>query len=85
MKTKTCLILTLLVSFSFSALAQDFQSGYFLGGYNMAFRMNPAIQNERNIGAVALGNIGAGVNSNQLGINSFLFERHRDPSGPDFP
>ena len=66
----------LLAMLTYSAVGQDFQSGYFLGGYTNAFRMNPAIQNERTIFAVGLGNIGVGIHSNQLGINTFLYERN---------
>lgn len=62
-----------MLSASVAASSQDFQTGYFLGGYDYAFRMNPALQNERGTFAAALGNIGLGVNSNQLGISTLLY------------
>ncbi|MBR4757164.1 MAG: hypothetical protein IK076_09500, partial [Bacteroidales bacterium] len=62
------------VLLSLTAMGQDFQGGYFLGGYNAAFRMNPAIQNERSIFALGLGNIGVGANSNQVGPDTFLYD-----------
>ena len=72
MKTRIFSILAALVV-AFPVVGQDFQNGYFLGGYNAAFRMNPAIQNERSIFAIGLGNIGIGSTSNQLGAGTFLY------------
>lgn len=71
MKTRFALLVSMLV-FSLPVLGQEFQNGYFLGGYNMAFRMNPAIQNERSIFALGLGNVGAGATSNQFGTDAYL-------------
>ncbi len=52
--------------------AQEFQTGYFLGGYNYAYRMNPSIQNERNFFATGIGDVGLNLNSN-IGISSLLY------------
>ncbi|MBQ9193063.1 MAG: hypothetical protein IJ156_05020 [Bacteroidales bacterium] len=57
---------------SFSAQAQELESGYFLGGNPYAFRLNPAFQSERNIFSIALGQTGLGAWSN-LGVSSLLY------------
>ena len=72
-KRHIVLSLTALLCLSQAAFSQDFQTGYFLGGYKYAFRMNPAIQNERGMFAIALGNIGLGVQSKNLGVGTFLY------------
>lgn len=62
------------LSFSMGAAAQDFQTGYFLGGYNHAFRLNPAFQSERSQMSFLTGDIGVGSRSD-LGLSTFLFPR----------
>ena len=51
---------------------QDFQTGYFLGGYQYAYRLNPAFQGEKNFLAVGVGNVGLNTTSN-VGITDFLY------------
>lgn len=58
----------------FSASAQDFQTGYFLGGYNHAFRLNPAFQNERSHFSLVTGDIGLGARTD-MGLSTFLFPK----------
>lgn len=71
----------LLIALSLSAVAmlpaaaQDFQTGYFLGGYNHAFRLNPAFQNERTVLSIGLGDIGIGADS-EMGISTFLYPKN---------
>ena len=55
-----------------SVKAQDYQTGYFLGGYQYAYRLNPAFQSEHSHAAVIFGQLGLSVNSN-VGIDNFLF------------
>ena len=52
--------------------AQDFETGYFLGGNPYAFRLNPAFQSERGIFSIGLGQTGVGTWSN-LGISTLLY------------
>ena len=52
--------------------AQDFETGYFLGGNPYAFRLNPAFQSERGIVSIGLGQTGVGTWSN-LGISTLLY------------
>ena len=52
--------------------AQDFETGYFLGGNPYAFRLNPAFQSERGIFSIGLGQTGLGTWSN-LGISTLLY------------
>ena len=52
--------------------AQDFETGYFLGGNPYAFRLNPAFQSERDIVSIGLGQTGLGTWSN-LGISTLLY------------
>ena len=53
-------------------MAQDFQTGYFLGGYQYGYRLNPAFQSEHSHAAILFGQTGLSVNSN-LGVSNFLF------------
>ena len=52
--------------------AQDFETGYFLGGNPYAFRLNPAFQSERGIFSIGLGQTGVGTWSN-LGLSTLLY------------
>ena len=52
--------------------AQEFETGYFLGGNPFAYRLNPAFQSERNIISIGLGQTGAGAWSN-LGVSTLLY------------
>lgn len=61
----------LLLSFG-SVNAQDFQTGYFLGGYQYGYRLNPAFQSEHSHAALAIGQIGLSTNSN-IGMDNFLY------------
>ena len=54
---------------------QDFQTGYFLGGYQYAYRLNPAFQSEQNFLAVGVGNTGLNTTSN-VGITDFLYVKN---------
>ena len=54
---------------------QDFQTGYFLGGYQYAYRLNPAFQGEQNFLAVGVGNVGLNTTSN-VGITDFLYVKN---------
>ena len=54
-----------------SAEAQDFRTGYFLGGYQYAYRMNPAFPSEHNFFSVGLGQFGADVQSD-FGFSDFI-------------
>lgn len=53
-------------------VAQDLETGYFLGGNPFAFRLNPAFQSERNLISIGLGMTGASLGSN-VGINTLLY------------
>lgn len=60
-----------------SANAQDFRTGYFLGGYQYAYRMNPAFASEHNFFSVGLGQFGANIQSD-FGFSDFV---KKDASG----
>ena len=60
--------------------AQDFETGYFLGGNPYAFRLNPAFQSERGIFSIGLGQTGVGTWSN-LGLSTLLYPS-ADGRGP---
>lgn len=60
---------------SFWAEAQDFQTGYFLGGYQYAYRMNPAFQSERGFFSLGLGNSGLATNSD-MGFSDFFYSKN---------
>lgn len=60
-----------------SASAQDFRTGYFLGGYQYAYRMNPAFASEHNFFSVGLGQFGANIQSD-FGFSDFV---KKDASG----
>ena len=53
-------------------VAQDLETGYFLGGNPYAFRLNPAFQSERNILSIGLGMTGVSTISN-LGFSTLLY------------
>lgn len=55
-----------------AAQAQDFQTGYFLGGYQYGYRMNPAFQSEHGFVSLGLGQSGFSAQSS-LGLSDFLF------------
>lgn len=52
--------------------AQNFETGYFLGGNPYAFRLNPAFQSERNLISVGLGMHGVNALSN-IGVSTFFY------------
>lgn len=60
-----------------SASAQDFRTGYFLGGYQYAYRMNPAFPSEHNFFSLGLGQFGANIQSD-FGFSDFV---KKDASG----
>ncbi|MBO4585155.1 MAG: hypothetical protein J5675_00970 [Bacteroidales bacterium] len=68
---------SLLIVGALSVKAQDFATGYFLGGYQYAYRMNPAFASEHNFLSVGLGQFGANVQSD-LGFSDFV---KKDASG----
>lgn len=68
---KLIAVSSLLLVGAFSAKAQDFETGYFLGGYQYAYRMNPAFPSEHNFFSVGLGQFGANIQSD-LGFSDFV-------------
>lgn len=74
MKTikRTLLVASMLLLGLGTVNAQDFQTGYFLGGYQYAYRMNPAFQNAHNFVAVGLGNTGINAQST-MGFKDFFY------------
>ena len=74
MKKVFVLFLSGLLAFGAAAdlCAQDFETGYFLGGNPYAFRLNPAFQSERGILSIGLGQTGVGTWSN-LGVSTLLY------------
>ena len=54
-----------------SASAQDFRTGYFLGGYQYAYRKNPAFASEHNFFSIGLGQFGANIQSD-FGFSDFV-------------
>ena len=62
----------LLAVTSVSLHSQELETGYFLGGNAYAFRLNPALQSERNIVSIGLGQTGVGAWSN-LGISTLFY------------
>lgn len=72
MKTvKLIAVSALLLLGAFATKAQDFGTGYFLGGYQYAYRMNPAFPSEHNFFSVGLGQFGANIQSD-LGFSDFV-------------
>ena len=72
MKTvKLLAVSALLLAGTLSAKAQDFATGYFLGGYQYAYRMNPAFPSEHNFFSVGLGQLGANIQSD-FGFSDFV-------------
>ena len=70
--TVRALLVSLLVLASSMAAAQEYETGYFLGGNPYAFRLNPAFQSERNLVSVVTGQTGLGTWSN-LGVSTLLY------------
>ena len=68
---KALLVSSLLLTASLAA-AQEFETGYFLGGNPYAFRLNPAFQGERNFFSLVTGQTGLGTWSN-LGVSTLLY------------
>ena len=68
-------IATVLLLFPSLVSAQsNLRSGYFLDGYIYKYKMNPAMAPERSFFAMpVLGNLGMGVETNFLGISTFLY------------
>jgi hypothetical protein len=68
------LIVTVAAAFLLLAplTAQNFETGYFLGGNPYAFRLNPAFQSERNLISIGLGMHGVSALSN-LGASTFFY------------
>lgn len=78
MKTvKLLAVTTLLAVSALTVSAQDFRTGYFLGGYQYAYRMNPAFASEHNFLSVGLGQFGANIQSD-FGFSDFV---KKDASG----
>lgn len=72
MKTvKLIAVSSLLLAGALFANAQDFATGYFLGGYQYAYRMNPAFPSEHNFFSVGLGQFGANIQSD-FGFSDFV-------------
>ena len=72
MKTvKLIAVSSLLLVGALCAKAQDFATGYFLGGYQYAYRMNPAFPSEHNFFSVGLGQLGANIQSD-FGFSDFV-------------
>jgi len=68
------LVLSLLLAFAGSALAQEFRTGYFLENYSYAYRINPAAPIEGKpyfFAGLGLGNISAEAHTN-LSVPSFI-------------
>ena len=63
--------------------AQDFETGYFLGGNPYAFRLNPAFQSERGIFSIGLGQTGVGTWRNL--VAHLLWEQGVKGSNPLVP
>ena len=68
------LIVTVAAAFLLLAplAAQDFETGYFLGGNPYAFRLNPAFQSERNLISIGMGMTGVSAISN-LGMSTLFY------------
>ena len=80
---KQTLLFTLLALLGMSqAAAQEYETGYFLGGNPYAFRLNPAFQSERNLVSVVTGQTGLGTWSN-LGVSTLLYPGNDLPYDPD--
>lgn len=67
------MLFVVLISAAASAGAQSFQQGFFLEGYKMAYRYNPAIQNED--GFLSVGQFESRLRNN-VGASSFLYNRN---------
>ena len=78
MKTvKLIAVSSLLLVGALCANAQDFATGYFLGGYQYAYRMNPAFPSEHNFFSVGLGQFGANIQSD-FGFSDFVKKNAAD-------
>ena len=72
MKTVKLLAVASILALGASTVsAQDFRTGYFLGGYQYAYRLNPAFASEHNFLSVGLGQFGANVQSD-FGFSDFV-------------
>lgn len=72
MKTVKFLAVSSLLLFgALCAKAQDFATGYFLGGYQYAYRMNPAFPSEHNFFSLGLGQFGGNIQSD-FGFSDFV-------------
>lgn len=72
MKTvKLIAVSALFMAGALCAKAQDFATGYFLGGYQYAYRMNPAFPSEHNFFSLGLGQFGANIQSD-FGFSDFV-------------
>lgn len=70
---KKAAALSLAAFATFTAQAQDNQSGYFVEDYTYRFLMNPAMGNSKNFVAIpALGNLGFGIHGN-LGVSDVIY------------
>ena len=78
MKTvKLIAVSSLLLVGALCAKAQDFATGYFLGGYQYAYRMNPAFPSEHNFFSIGLGQFGANIQSD-FGFSDFVKKNAAD-------
>ena len=68
---------SLLILGTLCASAQDFRTGYFLGGYQYAYRMNPAFPSEHNFFSLGLGQFGADLQSD-FGFSDFVFKKDNE-------
>ena len=72
MKTAKLFVASSIILLSVAyASAQDFRTGYFLGGYQYAYRMNPDFASEHNFFSIGLGQFGANIQSD-FGFSDFV-------------
>jgi len=76
MKLRTLAALTVVLISTIGLQAQSSRTAFMLDNYSYAYRINPAIQGERNFVAIGLGSINVALGSD-LGVSSLLFP------GPD--
>lgn len=58
-----------------STQAQNFETAYFLDNYSYSFRINPAMQNDKNLVSALIGNFEIYTGSN-AGMSNFIFPRN---------
>ncbi|MBR5384330.1 MAG: hypothetical protein IK143_00450 [Bacteroidales bacterium] len=69
---KLIAIISAVLSIAATVTAKDFQTGYFLKGYNYAYRLNPALTpNHSFVGIPVIGNASISTGSN-VGMNAFV-------------